>query len=139
MTFNPELSPIALRTQARQYQQSETIAKPPTEQEIHQKFIRLPQSEQTRINSLPPSMRLTALRQLGTTQTTQTTQATPNPQDDISDVPPAKIAEAEAFFRSLPDSEQILLGALTPAKRLCRIWELKDRQERQAQAVFKRK
>jgi hypothetical protein len=134
-----EIKPLSQITQADRLASQKAFATPPSEQEIHQKFVRLPQIEQDRINSMNPSMRLTALRQLATQQTTQTTQATPNPQDDISDVPPAKIAEAEAYARSLPDSEQILLGALTPSKRLCRIWELKDRDERRLNELLKRK
>jgi hypothetical protein len=133
-----EIKPLHLITQADRLASQKAIAKPPTEEEIHQKFISLPTSEQTRINSLNPSMRLTALRELGNTQTTQATQ-TQTSEDDISDVPPAKLAEAEAYFRSLPDPEQILLGSLTPSKRLCRIWELKDRDERRLNELFKRK
>jgi hypothetical protein len=134
-----EIKPLSQITQADRLASQKAFAAVPTEEEIHQRFQQLPQAEQQRINNLNPSMRLTALRALGNSQLTQTTQPTPNPQDDIADVPPAKIAEADAYARSLPDNEQILLGQLSPAKRLCRIWELKDRDERRTNALFNRK
>lgn len=115
-----QIPAYARRTQARQQQQSETIAKPPTEEEIHQRFQKLPQSEQARINSLPPAYRLTALRQLAT-QPTQTAQATP--QESIT---PEKLAIAESFARTLPIRQRLELENLSGTKRLERTWEIKE-------------